>query len=68
MFVSVRDRIGKRENLSHYLPSIEEHFVSFSEAVVRHPRLLFTWRIQKQNAFQEKTDFPTEPYDQIAQH
>lgn len=29
-------------NLSHDLPPVEEHFVSFSEAIVRHSLLLFT--------------------------
>lgn len=32
----------KRTNLSHYLPSIEEHFISFSESILRYTRLLLT--------------------------
>lgn len=40
--VFVWNRNGKRGNLPHDLSSIEEHFVSFSEAIVRNTRLLFT--------------------------
>lgn len=40
---------GKKEieNLAHYFPAVKEHFVSFSEAILRNTRLLFTCRVRE---------------------
>lgn len=42
------------KNLSHDLPAIEEHFVSFSEAIVRHTWLFFTCSSESTQISSEK--------------
>lgn len=49
-FLEVEPPISRRFrcwNLSHDLPPVEEHFVSFSEAIVRHSWLLLTCSSQE---------------------
>lgn len=41
-FRSETTQLHQRRNLSHDLPPVEEHFVSFPEAIMRHSWLLFT--------------------------